>query len=42
MHFARGDVSDYIVLSKPITASVVALKSDPAAEMFKDQLPREF
>jgi hypothetical protein len=42
MRFTRGDVRDHIVSSKSITASVVALKSDAAAEKSKDQLSRDF
>jgi hypothetical protein len=41
MRFARGDVRDHIVSSK-IDHSVVALKSDAAAEKSKDQLSRDF
>jgi hypothetical protein len=42
MRFPRGEVWDYIVLSKSIMTSVVVLKSDIAAEKSKDQLWRDF
>jgi hypothetical protein len=42
MRFTHGDVRDHIVSSKRSRISVVALKSDAAAEKPKDQLSRDF
>jgi hypothetical protein len=43
MRFARGDVRDpYRFIQNRSRTSVVALKSDAAAEKSKDQLSRDF
>jgi len=43
MRFTRGDVRDHIVfIQNRSRSSVVALKSDAAAEKSKDQLSRDF
>jgi hypothetical protein len=43
VRFARGDVrGPYRLIQNRSRTSVVALKSDAAAERSKDQLPRDF